>query len=140
MLAKKFKCKYNLKMIVSYGIFGVLTTVVNIIVYKILIDRNVYYITSNVIAFILSIIFAYLTNKKWVFYSETNTNIKVLEEFVKFSITRITTFLFDFLGMILLIEVFYFNKFYSKIFVSIVVIILNYLFSKKVVFRNIDKK
>ncbi|MBV7275748.1 GtrA family protein [Clostridiaceae bacterium UIB06] len=140
MLAKKFKCKYNLKMIVSYGIFGVLTTVVNIIVYKILIDRNVYYITSNVIAFILSIIFAYITNKKWVFYSETNTNIKVLEEFVKFSITRITTFLFDFFGMIFLIEVFHFNKFYSKIFVSIVVIILNYLFSKKVVFRNIDKK
>ena len=140
MLAKKFKYKHDLRIIVLYVIFGVLTTLVNIITYKILIDRNVYYIISNIIAFVVSIIFAYITNKKWVFYSKTNTSTKVLEEFMKFLITRITTFLFDFWGMILLIEVFHSNKFYSKVFVSIVVIILNYLFSKKLVFSNMNKK
>lgn len=140
MLAKKFKCKSNLKIMVSYSIFGVLTTLINIATYKILIDRNIYYIISNFIAFIVSVIFAYITNKKWVFCSTANTSIQILEEFIKFIVTRITTFLFDFFGIICLIELFDFNKFYSKVFVSIVVIILNYLFSKKIVFSTMDEK
>jgi putative flippase GtrA len=140
MLAKKFKCKSNLKIMVLYSIFGVLTTLINIATYKILIDRNIYYIISNFIAFIVSVIFAYITNKKWVFCSTANTSIQILEEFIKFIVTRITTFLFDFFGIICLIELFDFNKFYSKVFVSIVVIILNYLFSKKIVFSTMDGK
>lgn len=105
-----------------------------------MIDRNIYYILSNVIAFIVSVIFAYITNKKWVFYSKTSAGFKALQEFLKFLITRIGTFLIDFFGMIFLIEVVYCGKLYSKIFVNIIVIVLNYLFSKKIVFTNLDKK
>lgn len=140
MLVKKFNHNDNFKIIVLYGIFGVLTTLVNIVTYKILIDRNIYYMISNFIAFVVSVIFAYVTNKKWVFYSRANTSIKILQEFIRFLVTRITTFLFDFFGIISLIELFHFNKFYSKVFVSIVVIILNYSFSKKIVFSNMDEK
>lgn len=135
MLVKKSKYKN----IIVYGIFGVLTTLINIIVYKILVDKNIYYVLSNVIAFIISVIFAYITNKRWVFYSKVNTHSKVFKEFFKFLISRITTFLIDFLGVIFLVEVIYCGKTYSKIFVNIIVIILNYLFSKKIVFNSIEE-
>jgi putative flippase GtrA len=140
MSVKKFKEKYNLKILSLYGIFGVFTTLINIITYKILVDINIQYMLSNVGAFVVSVIFAYITNKKWVFNSKANTVFKVLEEFLKFIMTRTTTFLFDFFGMIFMVEVLSLGKFYSKIFINIVVIILNYLFSKKMVFSDSEEK
>lgn len=140
MPIKKLKDKFNLKVLSLYGIFGVLTTLINIIIYKILVDMNVQYMLSNGIAFMVSVIFAYVTNKKWVFNKKTNTKFKVLEEFLKFLITRITTFLFDFFGMIFMVEILYFDKIYSKLFINFVVIILNYLISKKLVFSDREEK
>lgn len=137
---KKFKENYSLRNLGLYGIFGVFTTLINILTYKVLIDMNIQYMLSNIVAFVVSVIFAYITNRKWVFKSKANTIFKVLEEFLKFLITRITTFLFDFFGMIFMVEVLCLGKLYSKIFINIVVIILNYLFGKKMVFSDSEEK
>lgn len=140
MFIKKFKENYSFKSISLYVIFGILTTLINIITFKVLMDLNIQYMFSNVVAFIVSVIFAYVTNRKWVFYSKINTKFQVIEEFLKFLISRITTFLFDFFGMIFMIEVLRCGKLNSKMYVNIVVVILNYLISKNIVFKSLEEK
>jgi len=119
----------------SYLVFGVLTTVINLIIYKILIDRGVHYTISTTIAFIVAVIVAFYTNRKWVFSSNA-TGRKVFKEMIMFFTVRIGTYLFDLIGLIFLIQVLDLGAFISKIIVNGGVIILNYILSKTLVFKK----
>ncbi len=120
----------------KYIIFGVLTTVVNISVYYILSKFNVHYLLNNTASFIISVVFAFLTNKIYVFESKSLDNRVVLSEILKFSISRIATFSIDSVLMIIFIDLLNINEMFSKIFVNAVVIICNYFMSKLFVFSN----
>lgn len=112
--------------IIAYFIVGVLTTIVNFIVYYTLIYMDVDYKISNTVAFIISIIFAFITNKKYVF----DSNKSYISEFIKFSLGRLFTYILDIGTMILLIEVFSVSEYMSKLWTNILVMITNYLISK----------
>ena len=59
------------KFIILYGIFGVLTTIINIVTYALCYDMfNISNVVSNIIAWVLSVLFAFITNKIWVFESK----------------------------------------------------------------------
>lgn len=117
-----------------YLIFGCLTTIVNIIVYYIL-NLYVDYMVSNAIAWIVSVLFAYVTNKIYVFKSGEYALSNIVKEFVLFVTGRVITGVLDMILMFTLINFFYFDGFISKIVVNVVVIILNYVFSKLLVFN-----
>lgn len=120
------------KEMVSYVIFGAFTTLINIAVYFIFTDIfHINYIIANIVAWFVSVMFAYVTNRIWVFESD---NENVAKEVFLFYGGRIFTVVVDTLLMILFIDVLSIGNFVSKITVSIIVIILNYLFSKWVVF------
>lgn len=124
----------NNKEIVMYLIFGVLTTLVNIIVYYIFNDLlHVHYMISNGIAWFLSVVFAYITNRKFVFSSGFNS---IATEFSRFIGTRLSTGLMDMVIMWLLIDILHVNSFFSKIFSNILVVISNYILSKLFVFKG----
>ena len=81
---KKLIEKY--KEIITYVIFGVLTTVVNFVVFRlceILLGER-FYLLSNVIAWAVSVAFAYITNKIWVFESDTKGKKEILKELISF--------------------------------------------------------
>ena len=126
----------NLKEIVLYIFFGVLTTLINIISYKIFTMARMNYIISNLISFIISVLFAYITNKIYVFKSPSFEIKKLIIESLNFFTFRITTFIIDMLLMILLVEYFKLDDFFSKIIVNIIVIILNFVFSKFYIFKK----
>ena len=120
------------KELVSYVVFGTLTTLINIAVYLLLTDIfHINYIIANIIAWFVSVMFAYVTNRIWVFESD---NENVAKEVFLFYGGRIFTVVVDTLLMILFIDVLSIGNFVSKITVSIIVIILNYMFSKWIVF------
>lgn len=74
------------KDIIPYGVFGVLTTLVNIVSYWIFAHPfGLSVMVSTVLAWILSVLFAYLTNRKWVFHSEASTSEEIGKEIVRFS-------------------------------------------------------
>lgn len=74
------------KDIIPYGVFGVLTTLVNIVSYWIFAHPfGLSVMVSTVLAWILSVLFAYLTNRKWVFHSEASTREEIGKEIVSFS-------------------------------------------------------
>lgn len=114
------------KELVAYFIVGVLTTIINFIVYYAMIFVNVDYKISNTAAFIISVIFAFITNKKYVFLSDKS----YFNEFIKFSLGRLFTYILDIGTMIILIEVFSVSEYMSKLWTNILVMIANYIISK----------
>ena len=123
------------KEIFLYLIFGILTTIINIDSFF-LFNKLFDYKLSNIIAFILAIVFAYITNKVYVFESKKEEKLEIIKEFIFFIGSRLFTFVLDMLLMILFIEALFMNVLISKIIANIFVIILNYILSKKLVFKK----
>lgn len=116
-----------------YVVFGVLTTIVNILVYLFFTKLcGVNYIISNVIAWVLSVLFAYITNRIWVF-ERKNTNI--IKEVLTFFAGRIFSGALDTGLMYLFVDVLMTGDVFAKLVVQVVVVIVNYLFSKLIVFN-----
>lgn len=131
-IVQKIKGK-DFKELILYGIFGVGTTVANILVYQGLLLFLDYKI-SNLIAIIVTKILAYLVNKLFVFCSHCSNVGELIKEVVTFVITRGFTGVLDYFGVIFLVEVLSCNPVYSKYFLQVLVIVLNYFFGKKTVF------
>mgnify|MGYP006370182225 FL=1 len=122
---------------ILYIVFGVLTTAINIIAFfacSRLINLGL--IPSNIIAWILSVLFAFITNKIYVFNSKNYSFSIVLRELIDFVISRGATGILDLGLMYLFVSVIGIEDMISKIVINIIVIILNYILSKLYVFKN----
>lgn len=119
--------------VLLYLVFGGLTTLVNILVFAIARKLSLSLLVSNIIAWILSVLFAFVTNRKFVFESK-NTN--VLKEGVDFFKCRVLSLVFDVVLVYLLVDVFKFYELLSKIISNVFVIIINYFLSKMFVFKD----
>ena len=120
---------------VLYGIFGVLTSLLNIALFKILLMLSVEYKIANFFTLIVVKLVAYICNKNFVFQSKTGNWIELAKEFGRFIIARGATMLIDYLGLIALVEICGFEKMPSKIFLTVLVIVINYFVGKKHVFK-----
>lgn len=122
---------------IAYLFFGFLGVAVNLIVYYIC--AHIFYIEvvlSTVIAWICSVSFAFVTNKIWVFESKDWTKSAVFKEITSFFMYRILTGILDVIIMYICVDKLFFNDMLIKIISSIIVIILNYVASKLVVFKK----
>lgn len=124
------------KEIILYLIFGVLTTAVNIVVYFIC-SRFLHLevLSSNIIAWLLSVLFAYFTNRKFVFKSKAEEISTILKECINFFLGRLGTGILDTVIMFVSVDLLAFNDVVMKVLSNIIVIVLNYLISKLLVFR-----
>ena len=129
--------------IISYLFFGGLTTLVNFVVYIFFVHFIGSGITvSNVIAWVAGVLFAFVTNKLWVFQSKSWMAKQVLREAGTFLGARIATGVLDMAGVPLLFYIglryplFGIEGFMAKSIITVLVIILNYVFSKAFVFRS----
>lgn len=130
------KFKSQLKELISYGFFGVLTTIVNMGVFYILDSLlGVQYLYANAIAIIISILFAYVTNKLFVFSSKTESFKETLNEFFKFIGARLLTGGIDMLTMWALVDGLTLDTNLAKLLTQFVVMVLNYVFSKLFIFK-----
>ena len=120
------------KELFLYVVFGTLTTVVNIVVYFALEFIGVNYIISNIIAWFLSVLFAYVTNRIWVFESRSPD---ILKEMTLFFSGRIFSGVLDTALLYLFIDILTLGNTFSKIAVEVIITILNYLLSKLLVFK-----
>lgn len=141
--------KFCTKEVISYIIFGVLTTLVNISISFVLTAAfNVEGNLASTIGIICSILFAYFTNRKWVFISTAHTLKEKLIEFGKFILARAFTMVVEIVGVFLLNDVI--HSFYgmfsdniayliNKVIMTVIVIILNFFFSKFFAFKKLKK-
>ena len=125
--------------IINYLIIGGLTTVVSLItyyslVYTVLNANNAIQLQiANVLSWIVSVTFAYFTNRKFVFKSN---NKNKLQEARDFFASRILTLLIDMFLMFVFVTLLSFNDRIIKVIVQVVVIVINYILSKFIVFKK----
>ena len=122
---------------ILYVFFGGFTTLVNIGVY--LVSTKVFHmdlVLSNGLAWFLSVLFAYVTNKIFVFESKTCKAKLLLREFVSFVGARLVSGLFDTAFLYVTVEYFHLWDVAMKIVSNIAVIIMNFVFSKVFIFRK----
>ena len=132
---KELIIKY--KFIILYGIFGVLTTVINIGVYGVLYSGlGVSNVISNVIAWVISVLFAFITNKLWVFESKSFNFKSFVKELGSFTVCRVATGVLDLVIMFVGVDLLKGPAIILKIASNIIVIILNYVMSKIFVFKK----
>ena len=125
------------KEIVLYALFGALTTASNILVYWFM-ARLVRTDTmvSAVVAWAVAVLFAYVTNRKWVFYSGASAKSGIAKELISFFACRLATGMVDWGLMLICVDFLLWNDMAVKIVANIIVIVLNYFFSKIVIFRE----
>lgn len=129
--------KDNYAEYILYIVFGILTTVVNFITYFIFTKAIGFTtVTSNLIATAISIIFAYITNKIFVFNSKRNSIGELITELVKFVDARIFTGLLDTLFVFIGVDCIKANDFVIKTISCIIVVLLNYIISKAIIFNK----
>lgn len=138
-LIKKFLNKET----ISYLIFGVLTTIINIVVFWFA-ERELAFIMSedsaslvgNVIAWVISVAFAFVTNKLFVFESKSMAFKVVMAELTGFVIARLLSLAFDEGFMFVAIVLLGMNSLLAKIISNVFVVIINYVLSKFFIFKN----
>lgn len=121
------------RQVISYAIFGVLTSIANLATYQALILWFDYKI-SNLIAIIFAKILAYIVNKKFVFHTKCANITELLKEMFRYVLARGFTGVIDYFGLIFLVEFCKLDEAYMKYFTFTIVIILNYILGKKTVF------
>lgn len=125
------------KSIILYGVFGVFTTLINIITYAVCYKYiGIPNVPSNIIAWILSVTFAFITNKLYVFDSKSLDAGLVIGEFIKFISARLATGGLDLIIMYVSVDLMHEPAVIFKVIANVIVIVLNYVLSKLVVFKK----
>lgn len=125
---------------IAYLIFGVLTTLIDYVISNALFYwTNVPTIPSQTIAWVAAVLFAFVTNKWWVFESHTLLPAEVWKEFISFVACRIATFVFNLAALFIMVDLIGMEFFVCKLLISVVVVVLNYVFSKVLIFAKKDK-
>lgn len=127
---------HHLSDVFTYVFFGGLTTVVNIVVFAGATHVGISWQVANFLAWLLSVLFAFVTNKLWVFNSHTESFAGLVWEFVKFMFARIVSLGIDYACMFLFINALGWSNMVAKLLTQVVIIVANYAFSKFIIFRN----
>ena len=123
--------------LISYVFWGVMTTAVNYVTYLLLTKGfHVYYLTSNVIAWTVSVLFAYFVNKLFVFRSKDWTWRVALRELWQMVASRIFSLGLETGILWLFVEKLLLNEFIVKLAANVLVVIVNYVLSKFIIFNK----
>lgn len=126
---------YKDNEVILYLVVGVLTTIINILSFFLFESMfHMYYVYSNMIAWALAVLFSYFASKKYVFNQGSNENNDI-KSFVLFTLMRLLTLVLEIAFLFVMIDVFSINTLLSKVGTNIIVLVLNYVFSKYLVFR-----
>lgn len=156
--------KFFTREIITYIIFGVLTTAVNLVTFYIfkkifisigwegvfnkllgsagwdkaleLLGSGTDYLDATVIAWTVAVIFAFVTNKLIVFESKSWKPAVAGKEFIGFIGARLFSLLVELVFMFVMVTLLKWNDFVAKLIVQVIVVILNYVFSKLLIFKN----
>ena len=129
--------KENKKEIVLYLFFGGLTFLVSVFSFSLFhVQMNMNELVANVLSWILAVSFAFFTNRIWVFKAPTNNVASFLKQMCSFFAGRIFTLVIEEVILYIFITRLAFHSLTVKVSAQIIVILLNYVISKMIVFRR----
>lgn len=131
------KILFKYKQFLLYALFGGLTFVVSVVSYGFFCTLLTFNeLISNLLSWILAVSFAFFTNRIWVFQSPTNTSREFFQQLLKFFSGRLATLGVEEIILLLFVTIMHLPNMLVKIAAQIIVIILNYILSKKVIFTS----
>ena len=123
--------------IVSYLFFGVCTTLVNVAAYGLFSKMWKFgTVGATSAAWFLAVLFAYVSNRKWVFKSTAHTTGAIAKELFSFFLCRVLTGVLDIAIMYIFVDKLHFNGMFIKLGSNVLVVIANYVASRLVIFKN----
>ncbi|MBE6802277.1 MAG: GtrA family protein [Ruminococcaceae bacterium] len=134
------------KEFVLYALFGVLTTIANAGAFLLMSEilGEEYAAVNNTVAWFVGVAVAFVTNKIWVFESKSKKVLTVVKEALEFTLARLLSYVFETVGLVVAIDLFSCDTKWGqlgiKLVLSIVVVIMNYVSSKLIIFRKKNKK
>ena len=124
---------------INYLIFGFLAFVLNYILYFVFADAmQMHYMAATVLSWVLTVVFAYWTNRTFVFKSQNKDTGSVVKEFVSFIGARIATEVLELVLMYVMVDLLSINDKISKLVCQALVILANYVLSKIWIFKKSD--
>ena len=122
---------------INYLIFGFLAFVLNYILYFLFADAmQMHYMAATVLSWVLTVVFAYWTNRTFVFKSQNKDTGSVVKEFVSFIGARIATEVLELVLMYVMVDLLSINDKISKLVCQVLVILANYVLSKIWIFKD----
>jgi len=119
-----------------YLIFGGMTTVLSFALYYVFLFCGMHYIAAQILSWIGAVIFAYVTNRIWVFESRSRGFLPVLREFVSFVAVRLFSGVVETVLLWLMVDIAGIAEGIAKIPVAVLTVVLNYITGKLIVFRK----
>lgn len=121
---------------ITYGIAGVLTTVVNYVSYHVLCNiLGIENLIANAIAWVIAVAFAYVVNARVVFLSKRDSIKEEAVKVTKFFGARVLSFIVEELGLFIFVDILAYNNLVVKAALAVIVIIMNYILSKLYIFK-----
>ena len=124
----------------NYLITGAIGTVISIASYSLCRWINLDIISSNVISWILAVVSMYIMNKLFVFKSKCNNVKELIKEFFAFIVARLFTLVVETVILYIGADLLKINDIFVKVIAQIIIIVLNYVFSKLFIFKKSKKK
>lgn len=123
--------------LINYAFWGAFATVANVLAYFVAYDlMHLSNFISTLLAWIVAVMVAFVTNKLWVFKSRNTTWKQTVREFISFTGFRLISELFDLGIMLFAVDAMHWNALLWKVIANVIVITLNYFFSKFIIFRE----
>lgn len=128
------------KEMLLYLFFGGLSFVVSIATYALFnVSFGINELIANILSWIITVMFAFLTNRIWVFNSPTNGLEEFIKQMVAFYGGRVVTLVVEEVILLVFITLLHFQSMLVKVVVQVIVIVLNYVISKLVIFNKESK-
>lgn len=128
---------FKYQELINYIIFGVATTVVNYAVFAFFIKViPINYQIANFIGWVISVLFAYITNKLYVFNSKSWEKNILFKEISSFFTARVVSYFVEVIILFIGINLLSGDKLIVKLIDNIIIVIINYVFSKMIIFKN----
>ena len=122
--------------IIKYGIFGLITVGINLLLYKLFLIINMNYVIASVVSYVIASLISYYFNIFFVFNDKILKIKEEIKRIIKYFSVRVGSVIADTVLLIIFVELFKFDEFYSKIIISIIVISITYIFNKKIIGGN----
>ena len=133
---KKLFLKMYENDVIRYIFWGGCTTLVNLVSFYLMRIAGLPLMAANIISIILAILFAYVVNSRFVFHDSCETLKDHIQPFVKFISARLVTMVIEVGGVWLLAVVMGFHDMVAKFCTQFLVLVLNYIFSKFLIFTT----
>lgn len=140
VLRKFYNIYKEKKEVLLYLFFGGLTFVISVLTYAYFNQMvKMPALIANIISWVLAVLFAFLTNRVWVFQSVTKTVNAFIKQMISFFAGRIVTLLIEEAILGIFVDMLHFNSVLTKIIAQVIVIVLNYVISKAFIFKKQEK-